>query len=478
MDIKELIKEGDQEGLVIRKKWNNGTFRTFGAFANTDGGMIILGYDTKNNIAVEITDSIISDVKNDLAIYSDICKISSGYVDSIRVLLINVLKSNAIIYIKGKAWYRVGLMDLQFDARMLSKVYNTIYNSVKDLSVAEVARETDIGKEYVKNILDSGLGEVPIEQVKKGGKNYYYIDKKVVDLKLLEKDFSKVNNSDELIRHLEYKATKIDNRKMLHQYTTIDAVYKIIESGEYYLGTPANMNDKYEYNSFGHGKAGNEWDNTFFTCFMREDNESIAMWSMYSMPWENGVRLSIPAEKIKQWIEGVETLYIANAETKKKVENRKLSNSKFKKSYYMIAYTNEGDLEEIGQNHILKVGEAKNIRMSNVYNDDKLRGYIKNIAWGYEKEVRFRIDIPHNSEAQEEDKIKGIIIKIPYEILSAVEITKGPRVDEKSVEWVDLIDLLKKKKVGRISKSLFDRKLQNMACDRCEKQIKESKWVQ
>lgn len=469
MNIQEIIQNDNLEYTEIKKSWSKGILKTLVAFANTEGGIIVIGYDEINNCVIGVGKNVIQVVMQDLCEYNEVCKIETINIESKVLLVITVRKSNEIFYYDDKAWYRNGTMNVQYDLRMITDIYKTVFDSVKDLTISELAREVNVGEEIVREILTSGLGDIPIQKVRKSDANHYYIKEEVVDNGKLEKDFKKVKDSSELIKHLEYKAKKIAKDSMLHQYTTISAALAIIKKGEFYIGSPIRMNDISEYKNFILENKNNTWEDTFFTCFMDEDNENIAMWSQYAMPWDKGVRLSIPAEKVRQWIKGIEVLYIANVDTKEKIKERQVGNSKFRKSFYKVAYTNEDDIKFNGKKEIVKVGDATNEVLTNLYRDKELRGYVKNIAWSYEKEVRFRVEIPSNNEVDEISKIKGIIIDIPDDIMNYIEITKGPRVDEHDEDWIKLVKLLKEKKMKSTAMSLFEGKLQNMACDRCNR---------
>ena len=90
---------------------------------------------------------------------------------------------------------------------------------------------------------------------------------------------------------------KLNKNSMLSQYTSLNTVISIISNRYWYLGSPHNMNDGLEL-QFGLDKR----NDIFFSSFMAEQKESIAMWSMYAQPWSDGIMISIPIKQFINWI--------------------------------------------------------------------------------------------------------------------------------------------------------------------------------
>lgn len=249
MNIQEIIKNGNSEYSEIKIRWTKGALKTIVAFANTEGGIIVIGYDDVNKCFVGVNKNDIQIVLKDVRMFNEVCKMQTYYIENKELLVIEVQKADELLYYADKAWYRNGTMNVQYDSRMFNNIYKTVLDSVKDLSISELAREVNIGETIVNEILASGLGDIPIHKIKKGGVNHYYIKEDVVDNGKLEKDFKKVKNSSELIRHLEYKAKIIAKDSMLHQYTTISAALAIIKKGEFYIGCFAERVDVFAWTS-------------------------------------------------------------------------------------------------------------------------------------------------------------------------------------------------------------------------------------
>ena len=120
-----------------------------------------------------------------------------------------------------------------------------------------------------------------------------------------ETNFSKIFSVEDLKVYLDNFNERLKNRDFLYHYTKLDRVVDIFESRKWHLGNAKCMNDRLEYAN------GNfeQWENIFFASFMTDVKESIAMWSMYAQPWEDGVLITIPKKAVVNWIKSVELIY-------------------------------------------------------------------------------------------------------------------------------------------------------------------------
>ncbi len=55
-----------------------------------------------------------------------------------------------------------------------------------------------------------------------------------------------------------------------------------------------------------------------FACFIAQSDESMAMWSMYAQPWDEGVMISFPVDTFKEMCQNTHSLIAANYNTKSK----------------------------------------------------------------------------------------------------------------------------------------------------------------
>lgn len=106
--------------------------------------------------------------------------------------------------------------------------------------------------------------------------------------------FESITKADKLISYLDDSTNRFKSSEWIHHYTSFKDAVNILNSGYLYLSTAKSMNDRDEYK---HGDR-QYWNNLFFSSFMSDVKESIGMWSMYSQPWEQGVKLSIPKKRL------------------------------------------------------------------------------------------------------------------------------------------------------------------------------------
>ena len=271
--------------------------------------------------------------------------------------------------------------------------------------------------------------------------------------------FTKISKYDELQKNLVEKAKNLhehkgDNILYLCHYTSLKAAVSIIKTKRWYLGSPLNMNDGLEL-----AHAGKEvWKKIFFASFMYEPQESIAMWSMYAQPWNDGVMIRIPVEMFKKWYkDGKCVISTANPETK----NTNLDDiSNYSRlSFHAVAYTN-AESKRPNEEEELLCGGQKNFILKKVISTPKLVGYIKDSAWSYENEYRLRVDIDDSISCS------GLFLSIPDEIVNAIEITTGPRFKGNLYSEIKK-EITKVFNEGRINNSIFKGKLNWVYCDSC-----------
>lgn len=267
--------------------------------------------------------------------------------------------------------------------------------------------------------------------------------------------FEEVSKPDELIKKLEEMANRKQNTRSGSQsyichYTTLKAVKGILQKRQWYMNSPINMNDVLE---LMHSKDVGV-DNVFFCSFIADNLESIAMWSMYSQPWEEGVMIKIPIEKMKEWKDSKPSIY--RAEEKGFITLDKIDCADL--TFHSIAYTN-ADNEDIKEQEILTCGTQINKRFRDVYKYSELAFYIKHKAWSYEQEVRLRINVPAI------EKCDAIMVDIPKDILDSFVFVSGPCFKENLLAEIRKID--PRIKQERVKQSLFTGRLKKVYCERC-----------
>lgn len=227
--------------------------------------------------------------------------------------------------------------------------------------------------------------------------------------------FDSLTNSTELITYLNSGA-RLSNSKFLYQYTSISALVSMLHSKTMHLSNAKYMNDQLEYQN------GDKaiWDNLFFSCFMMEEEESIGMWSMYAQPWSDGVKISIPKDILRQWVTETKELMEISQETKQPT-GRTISNTdKFKIWISAVAYSNLDRVDRKSDEEILRCGGQENRILHNAPHYSELTGYIKDIAWLYEKEIRVK------SQFDNWMGFERVAIKMPDYVIESLIITPSP----------------------------------------------------
>lgn len=263
--------------------------------------------------------------------------------------------------------------------------------------------------------------------------------------------FDEISTAQELITHLCDYNSRLQNINILSQYTRLSAITGIMNSGYWIMNNPKSMNDLFEYKMFNDHSSNSVWNGVFFASFTPEENENVAMWSMYGQPWEDGIRVSIPKDCFKEWVSAIDYIYSADPITKKVDTAKKIPKSQFKVSIVRVAYNDQNS-------KALRIANNTNTKMLNPYASAELAGYIKDSAWAYEREIRLRVDLPADSP------FECIAVKVPNSVLSRIEILKGPRYCGRDV----LMSLPNKfRHVVNIASSDFSDKIGWIPCDNC-----------
>ena len=268
--------------------------------------------------------------------------------------------------------------------------------------------------------------------------------------------FSNINTSEELKLYLDDMTNRLKNSPYLYHYTTISNVIKMIQGKTWHLGNAAGMNDNLEY------KNGDplRWNNLFFSCFMGEDKESIGMWSMYAQPWEKGVKIALPKEVIRKWIrETKEILEISTSNYQPTGQAIAIGENGARLKLSSVAYCNADSLQETKAKEKLIWSTATNTNIKDAVRIPELTGYIKDMAWSYEKEIRIKAEFDNIGN------IERVAIPLTDEVIDAMTITASPLFEG------DLHAELEREIARQIKtgKSIFTNRLNiRTICQECE----------
>jgi hypothetical protein len=276
-------------------------------------------------------------------------------------------------------------------------------------------------------------------------------------------NFSEINSPQDLIAYLSDSANRLENTKnkttqYVYHYTKLSNVVSIINSRSWWLNSPKTMNDGLEFQNISEFEQRSA---VFFASFMYDSNESIAMWSMYAQPWEDGVFIRIPVEVFKKWIRNTKTIYPVFCPENQNPALDKSAIPYEQLSVVRVAYTN-ADSVQYKSEEILICGKAENKQLKNTPHLPDLVGYVKDLAWEYEHEVRVLATMAQNIRCDR------LAIGLPDDLIDSMKIVAGPRFSGNLSERI-------RQEVHRqftTNRSLFSDKLNWIPCDSCPEKSK------
>lgn len=227
--------------------------------------------------------------------------------------------------------------------------------------------------------------------------------------------FKDISTAHDLIEYLCDSKERLKNSGYIYHYTTLPVLIKMLKSKTWHLAAAYNMNDRLEYESGDIKK----WNNIFFSSFMTEDKESIGMWSMYAQPWEKGIKIAIPSFIALKWIKNTTELSevsMINYET----TGRTVDFQKEQIKLSSVAYCNTNSLTRKDTEEKLCWSNVTNTILRSIARDSIMTGYIKDMAWAYEKEIRIKAEF-HNYQGFER-----VAIDLPEYVVDSMIITASP----------------------------------------------------
>ena len=239
--------------------------------------------------------------------------------------------------------------------------------------------------------------------------------------------FSNIKNSSEL---KDFLVKRTSRHKFLFHYTTAEKLQCIFGNKTWRLYSAKTMNDLQEYKEKGNSSL---WEKLYSTCFSFGDEDNIAMWSMYGIPWEDAVRIRLSTDVIKKWMQRFDRrLYeISDSQDSVVLHDICYSPGYFGgRQGYSDCPLNKPACLPTGQKCLCPQKElhwwnqsnrqTKIVENDNCYLKEELTGYVKNSAWEHERETRLSITLSRNV---------GEYIDIPLnkEMLENMQIAIGPR---------------------------------------------------
>lgn len=220
--------------------------------------------------------------------------------------------------------------------------------------------------------------------------------------------------------------------KVVHQYTTIEALEQIVCNRSLRLTRIDLLNDIVE-----NEKMLDLWKNkVFVSCFTHYEYESYFFWMTYAKGRQDGVMISFDADHLKSLI----------IHPDKKCEEMHLLHCKNSDS--SIAFSPQINAVNWGIYDYSFVDIAYVPRNINLESVEHFQGRIKYVEWEMEKETRIRVSLrPRGIEfAAEGEKIKYlapaseyIYAKLPDLCWGSVVITLSPFADKNAKDSVERI---------------------------------------
>ena len=206
-----------------------------------------------------------------------------------------------------------------------------------------------------------------------------------------------IKDTDSLLSYLQNPAGGF---RSAYHYTSLEALYQICSNKTLRLSRMSKMNDEFERELFCTNRD-------FFFCLSKgvdEEKDNFGLWAMYGNlggekscePKDIGVKIYFSSDALKQICK----------------ENEKLS-------IHRVAYTDLIDNYDKPTNRKIYVGSHST--EINDFDKDKCSGFIKDVAWRYENEMRLRIA---GDSERITDKTKDI--PISDEILSSLKVYPSP----------------------------------------------------
>ncbi|MBQ2593537.1 MAG: DUF2971 domain-containing protein [Candidatus Riflebacteria bacterium] len=248
-------------------------------------------------------------------------------------------------------------------------------------------------------------------------------------------ELKEFNNGSKFAEYLENEAKK---HKPFHHYTNMKTLELILKNKtlKFTRGNSKSLNDWHEPQVKGDKKY---WDKTYIACFSFDDNkaeleknydsEIMAMWELYGLPSNEAVRISLAKDKMRDLIDisnkkvkEKQNLIYLDGEKQETILAYKIEKIVLSDVFY-VKGTDNDEKVSIQQNHY---GVPVHFKLTNSDNlHDFLQnwfftGYVKNYAWGYEKEVRIILTLKDKIDKEE------LFMEIPDEIISSFQVTLGP----------------------------------------------------
>ena len=266
-----------------------------------------------------------------------------------------------------------------------------------------------------------------------------------------------------LVAAMDGRAKKHD---ALHYFTRLSVLDSIVKNQAWQFNNSSGMNNLHELiKNYCPDREINEAiqrkrECLYYSCFSFGDEDNVAMWSLYGIPWEDAVCITLGKDSVMSLLNSMD----------------KYSNENNAEPFFHDICYIEGEMGADDQ--ILHWYDCRNRKLakndSSFAQNIELVGYLKNSCWRYENESRlgFILNQPN----------KQGYVRIPLEkgFWNSITITLGPK-NNHSIEGIK--SMLNQDNSGitfdiEINKSCFLKYgfFQNLKrhCDRCKNSFQYS----
>lgn len=227
--------------------------------------------------------------------------------------------------------------------------------------------------------------------------------------------FTQIDSIEYLIMFLKQSSNNMPENSYIHHYTTYENLRSMMKTNLWHLGNCKDMTDKYEYIMGDE----NEWNNTFFSSFTMDSRENLALWSLYSQRWDQGVRISILKDDVVKWLESIKEVKEIDKETGVLTGKSALVTSD---NLFLTAvlYDYNNSIITGNSTNSSSWTTSANLNVEYMPNKKSLTGYVKDLVWFYEREARIMAKFDNTLNFQK------IAIDLPDEVIKSMKFTSSP----------------------------------------------------
>ena len=234
--------------------------------------------------------------------------------------------------------------------------------------------------------------------------------------------------------------------KVYWHYTVMSSLLYLLDGKSLRLsrGDSPTMNDQLECERLGDKEM---WKRTYLTSFSHLEDESVAMWAVYGIPTNEGVRLGFSNEAMQDLIASIRkssTFVLTNKDSKLKVPVQKENVVvEFADVLYGGNVLKDTSLPFDGYSFRGRWIQSDIARTHALDQDAKMTGFLKSMDWEYERETRLVIRVNDVPTQQDGEELLYLTVSFPPELLSKITYYVGPCLPEK-------LRVLFKEKIGNL----------------------------